>query len=210
MVRRNFRLLLKLLLLVMLMPFFVFSLQVTYILELFIQSYGFVDIIYHFPGAYIGNVNKVMQYANRPLCKTCKDKPRAYAYKRNDRVYWRSQCDSCIRKSAGKKVGGITALQRSGYKKHKKCELCGFKAHRIVIASERMDEYHSYAKKMLTSGHGYVCTCSAESFRQYRAEMTECPCRGNDVETNLERWEKCCLNRLQDPGTKLLIRKMLP
>ena len=25
-------------------------------------------------------------------------------------------------------MGGITALQRSGYKKHKKCELCGFKA----------------------------------------------------------------------------------
>ena len=69
-----------------------------------------------------------MQYGDRPLCKTCKAKPRAYAYKRNHKVYWRSQCDTCIRKSAGQKVGGITALQRSGYKKHKKCELCGFKA----------------------------------------------------------------------------------
>ena len=112
----------------MLKPFFVFSLQVTYILELFIQSYGFVDIIYHFPGAYIGNVNNVMRYTNRPLCKTCNTKPRAYAYKRNNTVYWRSQCDTCIRKKAGKKVGGVTALQRSGYKKRKKCELCGFKA----------------------------------------------------------------------------------
>ena len=62
------------------------------------------------------------------MCKTCKSKPRAYAYRRNDKVYWRSQCDTCIRKSAGKNVGGVTALQRSGYKKHKKCELCGFKA----------------------------------------------------------------------------------
>jgi len=35
-------------------------LQVTCILELFIQSYGFYDIIYHFAGAYIGDVN--MQY----------------------------------------------------------------------------------------------------------------------------------------------------
>ena len=112
----------------MLMPFFVFSLQVTYILELFIQSYGFYDIIYRFLGAYIGNVNKHMRYKDRPLCKTCKAKPRAYAYKRYDRVYWRSQCDTCIRKNAGKKVGGVTALQRSGYKKRKKCELCGFKA----------------------------------------------------------------------------------
>ena len=40
----------------------------------------------------------------------------------------RRQCDTCIRKSAGKKIGGVTALQRSGYKKRKKCELCGFKA----------------------------------------------------------------------------------
>ena len=82
--------------------------------------------------------------------------------------------------------------------------LCGFKAHRIVIASERMNEYHSYAKKMLTNGYGYVCTCSAESFRQYRAEMTECPCRGNDVETNLERWEKMNDKEGYKPGEAVL------
>ena len=70
----------------------------------------------------------LMRYPNRPLCKECKSKPRAYAYRRGDRVYWRGVCDTCNRKRAGKKVGGITALQRSGYKKHKKCELCGFKA----------------------------------------------------------------------------------
>jgi len=112
----------------MLMPFFVFSLQVTYILELFIQSYGFADIIYRFRGAYIGDVNTHMQYKDRPLCTECKIKPRAYAYKRYGRVYWRSRCDTCIRKRAGKRVGGVTALQRSGYKKKNKCELCGFKA----------------------------------------------------------------------------------
>ena len=37
-------------------------------------------------------------------------------------------CDTCIRKKAGKKIGGVPALQRSGYKIRKKCELCGFKA----------------------------------------------------------------------------------
>ena len=47
----------------------------------------------------------------RPLCVNCKSKPRAYAYKK-----------------AKKKIGGITALQRSGYRKKSKCELCGFKA----------------------------------------------------------------------------------
>ena len=69
-----------------------------------------------------------MQYKDRPLCKECRSKPRAYAYKRYGKVYWRSCCDTCIRKKAGKKTGGPTLLQRSGYKKRKKCELCGFKA----------------------------------------------------------------------------------
>ena len=69
-----------------------------------------------------------MYYKNRPICKQCQEKPRAYAYKKADRIYWRSMCDTCSRKNAGKRVGGVTPLQRSGYKKHKKCELCGFKA----------------------------------------------------------------------------------
>ena len=73
-----------------------------------------------------------MRYINRPLCKTCKARPRAYAYKRNNKIYWRSKCDACIRKSAGKKIGGVTPLLRSGYKKRKKCELCGFKAQHSV------------------------------------------------------------------------------
>ena len=83
-----------------------------------------------FLGAYIGDVNKCMVYNNRPLCKGCKAKPRAYAYKKGTTIYWRSLCDTCNRKKAGKKVGGVTALQRSGYKKHKKCELCGFRAQK--------------------------------------------------------------------------------
>ena len=69
-----------------------------------------------------------MSYRNRPLCKECRSKPRAYAYRKLNKIYWRSLCDTCNRKKAGKKVGGITALQRSGYRKKKKCELCGFKA----------------------------------------------------------------------------------
>ena len=69
-----------------------------------------------------------MDKSIRPLCAECRTKPRAYAYKKGTKIYWRRLCDTCNRKKANKKVGGITPLQRSGYKKHKKCELCGFKA----------------------------------------------------------------------------------
>ena len=64
----------------------------------------------------------------RPLCVECKSKPRAYAYKKGNKIYWRKLCDACNRKKSKKKIGGITALQRSGYRKKSKCELCGFKA----------------------------------------------------------------------------------
>ncbi len=69
-----------------------------------------------------------MTYNVRPMCMECKAKPRAYAYKKKDRIYWRRLCDTCNRKKSQKRIGGITPLQRSGYKKRRKCELCGFKA----------------------------------------------------------------------------------
>ena len=68
----------------------------------------------------------------RPLCTQCKTRPRAYAYKRANKIYWRSLCDRCNRVKSKKKVGGVTVLQRSGYKKLKQCELCGFKAQHQV------------------------------------------------------------------------------
>ncbi len=64
----------------------------------------------------------------RPLCKSCKARPRAYAYKKESKIYWRSLCDRCNRIKAKKSVGGVTTLERSGYRKRKMCELCGFKA----------------------------------------------------------------------------------
>ena len=69
-----------------------------------------------------------MTYNVRPMCMECKAKPRAYAFKKKDRIYWRRLCDTCNRKKSQNRIGGITPLQRSGYKKRRKCELCGFKA----------------------------------------------------------------------------------
>ena len=68
----------------------------------------------------------------RPLCSECRSKPRAYAYKKRNKIYWRRLCDTCIRKKSKKRIGGVTALQRSGYKKRNRCELCGFKAQHTV------------------------------------------------------------------------------
>lgn len=66
--------------------------------------------------------------------------------------------------------------------------LMGRGPDRVVIASERMEHYHQHATEMLSQGFGYVCTCSAEAFREHRVNKTECPCRPNNVAENMERW----------------------
>jgi glutamyl-tRNA synthetase len=82
--------------------------------------------------------------------------------------------------------------------------LCGYPAHRIVIASERMEEYHEHARQMLASGFGYVCTCPAEIFKEHRVGMTECPCRANSVKDNLAGWEKMNDPEGYQPGDAVL------
>ncbi len=82
--------------------------------------------------------------------------------------------------------------------------LCGFPAHRVVVASERMEHYHEYAGKMLDGGFGYVCTCSAELFREFRVSKTNCPCRNNSVETNQINWEKMNHTDGFQPGEAVL------
>ena len=68
--------------------------------------------------------------------------------------------------------------------------LLGFKPHRIVIASVRIEEYYRHVDIMLDGGFGYVCQCSADEFREFRVSKTNCPCRENDVKQNIELWNK--------------------
>ena len=67
--------------------------------------------------------------------------------------------------------------------------LLGFVPHRVVIASDRIEHYYQYVEQMLNGGFGYVCKCSAETFREFRVSMTECPCRAYSNMENLELWQ---------------------
>ena len=54
-------------------------------------------------------------------------RPRAVAYHRYDRVYYRSRCDTCIRR--GKRAPTPRPKwQQSGYVKKSLCDVCGFRA----------------------------------------------------------------------------------
>ena len=61
---------------------------------------------------------------------------------------------------------------------------------KIVIQSKRMKIYYAYAETLLKKGNAYVCTCDGDKFRELVNKNEACPCRGNSVNENLERWKK--------------------
>lgn len=49
-------------------------------------------------------------------------------YRRGDKTYYRSVCNSCDRSVREKRNLKNQLLQRSGYKKRSQCDRCGFRA----------------------------------------------------------------------------------
>lgn len=67
----------------------------------------------------------------RPLCSVCNAKPRAIAYHKYGRVYYRSKCDACIRRGRKQKPAK-PRWQIAGYKKKLVCDRCGFRAKHVA------------------------------------------------------------------------------
>ena len=97
-----------------------------------------------------------MDIGTRPLCIQCKVKPRAYGYRKGIKIYWRRLCDTCIRKKKKLRIGGITALQRSGYRKKNSCELCGFKAQKSI----QLDVFFVDGNKNNVAIHNLKTVCA--------------------------------------------------
>ena len=73
----------------------------------------------------------------RPVCAECHLQPAAVNYRRQDKVYYRRLCDTCITKK--KKIRPpVPGWVRSGYKKKGACDRCGFRAK----YKEQLGVYH--------------------------------------------------------------------
>ncbi|NYZ79865.1 glutamate--tRNA ligase, partial [Candidatus Micrarchaeota archaeon] len=66
----------------------------------------------------------------------------------------------------------------------------GVKPDVVMIASDRLDVYYDYAKKLIEMGKAYVCTCDVEKFRDLKEKKKACPCRDLPINEQLSRWEK--------------------
>ncbi|MCK4718007.1 MAG: glutamate--tRNA ligase [Thermoplasmata archaeon] len=69
-------------------------------------------------------------------------------------------------------------------------EWLGIEVHETYRQSERFPLYYEEAKKLLEHGHGYVCTCPAEEWRELKVHKRPCPHREEEPTQQLERWEK--------------------
>ena len=63
----------------------------------------------------------------RPICPACKQRLCAVNCYRDDKIYYRSRCDYCIRKNRKIKPAE-PKWKESGYKKKPTCDKCGFRA----------------------------------------------------------------------------------
>ncbi len=63
----------------------------------------------------------------------------------------------------------------------------------VIIQSDRLKTYYDYGEKAIAKGFGYVCTCSADAFRELASKKQACPCRDLETKENLLRWDKMFL-----------------
>ena len=68
--------------------------------------------------------------------------------------------------------------------------LSGRKPDIILEASARMPEYMAHAKQFIADDYMYVCTCTADEFKQLRNDQQECPCRANSTLKNSDLWDQ--------------------
>jgi hypothetical protein len=68
---------------------------------------------------------------NRPLCKACNQRLCAINCYRGEKVYYRSRCENCLKRSRKIKPAD-PQWARTGYKKKTMCDRCGFRARYIA------------------------------------------------------------------------------
>lgn len=83
-----------------------------------------------------------------------------------------------------------TTVKEAYYEIKKDCDWIFGNVYKYVSSSDRMKIYYKYIETLIKKQIAYVCTCSAEKFRQFSEFKENCPCRNNDLKENLYRWKK--------------------
>lgn len=71
----------------------------------------------------------------------------------------------------------------------------GVKWDKLIIQSERMNDYYKVAEHLIREKKMYVCICSQEKFKQSKIKKQNCQCRESD---SLDMWEKMLSGKLKE------------
>ncbi|MBN3036919.1 MAG: glutamate--tRNA ligase [Candidatus Diapherotrites archaeon] len=85
-------------------------------------------------------------------------------------------------------------------------EWLGARPGRVIIMSDRMEQYYSYAEELIERGACYVCSCDAETFRDLRTKGKPCPHRKQSKKETLELWRKMLNSEVHAGEAVLKIR----
>lgn len=101
------------------------------------------------------------KHADRPNCIKCNKNLCAINYIKEDRVYYRSMCVTCINLKKKRKSAEVRALLQSGYKKKTHCDRCNFQAkHPIQLSIVFLDGNRLNASR--DNLRTYCANCIAE------------------------------------------------
>ncbi len=86
------------------------------------------------------------------------------------------------------------------------CAWLGAKPDKVVIASDQMEVYYGYARKLIEMGHAYVCFCQGGDFKQFKDARQPCPHRAQSVEDNLKFWDSMLAGEYEEKQAVLRIK----
>ncbi len=59
----------------------------------------------------------------------------------------------------------------------------------VMVQSDRLELYYSYAETLLKKGNAYICNCDPESYKALITKCKPCPCRNLSPDEQLGRWQ---------------------
>lgn len=108
------------------------------------------------------------------MCPECKQRPRAVAYHKYERIYYRSICTRCLNRSKKKKPP-TPLWQSAGYKKKTVCDRCNFRSR----YSAQLLVYHVDGNLHNTNVKNLKTICLNCTIEVNRADL---PWRPGDLE----------------------------
>lgn len=85
----------------------------------------------------------------------------------------------------------------------------GIEVNEVYFASDRLDLYYEYMRKIIGMGKAYVCVCNSEEWKEKIGKRKACECRDKNPKEHLILFEDMLNHRLKEGEAVLRIKTEL-